>query len=98
MTDCLSAERSRVEAALLRVLARARIGSAALAPIVTACAEAEADWAAWCGEPAEDAAEVAAMVNLGDVADQVRFILDHCGLEEGERRLMALVWPESVAA
>lgn len=38
------------------------------------------------------------MVNLGGVADQVRFILDHCGLEEGERRLMALVWPESAAA
>lgn len=98
MTDCLSAERSRVEAALLRILARAQIDSPALAPIVASCAEAEADWAAWRGEPSEDPVELAEMVNLGGVADQVRFILDHCGLEEGERRLMALVWPESVAA
>lgn len=98
MTDCLSAGRSRVEAALLRILARARIDSAALAPIVTSCAEAEADWAAWRGEPPEDPAELAKTVNLGGVADQVRFILDHCGLEEGERRLMALVWPDSAAA
>jgi hypothetical protein len=98
MSDNLTTERRLVEAALLRILARALVGSEALAPLVEACAEGEADWAAYRGEPAEDPVELAFAVNAGGLEDQVRFILDHFGLDEGERRLMRLAWPESAAA
>jgi hypothetical protein len=94
MTDCLTTERRLVEAALVRILAHAAVGSEVLAPLVEACAEGEADWAAYRGEHADDPVEVAFAVNAGRLADQVRFILDHCGLDEGERRLIRLVWPE----
>lgn len=98
MTDCLMTERRLVEAALVRILARAAVGSETLAPLVEACAEGEADWAAYRGEPAEDPAELAFAINGGGLADQVRFVLDHYGLDEGERRLMRLAWPENAEA
>jgi hypothetical protein len=98
MGDCLSAERRLVEAALVRLLARAAVPEAALASLVEACAKGEADWATYRGDAAADPAETAFEVNAGGLADQVCFVLDHCGIEEGERRLMQLVWHEDVAA
>lgn len=98
MTDSLTTERRLVEAALLRILARAAVDMEALIPLVAACAEGEADWAAYRGEPAEDPVELAFTINCGGIAEQVRFILDHYGVDEGERRLMRLAWPESAEA
>jgi hypothetical protein len=97
MTDCLT-ERRLVEAALMRILIRAAVSSDRLAPLVETCAEAEANWAAYRGEPSEDPVEVAFAVNAGGLPDQVRFIIDHCGLDEGERRLMRLAWPTNAEA
>jgi hypothetical protein len=98
MTDSLTTERRLVEAALLRILARAAVDADVLAPLVCACAEGEADWAAYRGEPVEDPVELAFAINGGGIAEQVRFILDHHGLDEGERRLMRLAWPENAEA
>ena len=98
MADCLSTERRRIELALVRILGHAGIDSDALAALVCSCAAGEADWADYRGDPSEDPDEVAFAVNGGGIADQVRFILDHCGVEEGERRLMRLAWPEEAEA
>jgi hypothetical protein len=98
MGDCLSTERRRVEAALARILARSGIDGERLAPLVRSCATGDADWAEYRGETCADPDEVAFAVNGGDLHDQIRFILDHCGLEEGERRLMRLAWPADAEA
>jgi hypothetical protein len=98
MTDDLSRQRQAIEAALVRILSRAAIGEERLGALVAACAETALDWARYRDEPAEDPVETAAEVNAGGIPAQVRFVLDICGLEEGERRLMDLAWTPRRAA
>jgi hypothetical protein len=98
MRDELSAERRRIEAALVRLLRRAGVPCEALAPLVAAGAGAAADWAAYRGETCADPAQTAAEVNECELEDQVRYILDEFGLADGEARLMALVWSLERAA
>ena len=98
MSEGLMVDRRQIEAALVRVLLRAGIRSEALASLVAECADTACDWADYRGESAADPVELAAEINAGELADQVRYILDECGLALGEARIMELVWAQARAA
>jgi len=98
MADAMTAERQRLEAALVRVLARAGIPGEALKPLVLECCQTASDWAEYRGEPAADPVELAAEINAGDLIEQVRYILDQSGLADGEARIMDLIWAKAYAA
>jgi hypothetical protein len=98
MRDVPITDRRQVEAALVRILTRAGIPCEALAQLVASCADTACDWADYRGELGADPVEVAAEINAGELLDQVRYILDECGLAVGEARIMELVWAQARAA